>query len=458
VINKGITEDDLLTSTRSAFELGWRLVKLYFMIGLPTETEKDVEAIVELAARVKRTGKGTEGGADVNVAVSTFVPKAHTPFQWEAQIGIEETLERQDRLRSALKKKKLRLKWHEAKLSFLEGVFARGDRRLGAVLETAVDLGCRFDGWRDHFDFERWQSAFAACDIDPEWYLRERREDETLPWDHLDCGSPKSFFIQERRKALAEAATPDCRTGSCSACGVCDFDALRPRSAEPGELSLQAPPSPPQPDEDQRYKVRLRVAKEGKARFIGHLEFMTLFHRAARRARLPVRFSGGFHPAPRISFPDALPTGVESVAEIIDLELYRPCPAREVVESLNAELPAGFKVLEGALLHWQTPAPSVSIKKVIYRVGLPEPAPADLAARIEAFLDAPSVPAERKKREGRSVTVDLRPDVEDLRMADGALWLTMTKGSPILLTAHLLAMTPEQVRHLSIRKTAAILD
>jgi len=208
VINKGITEEDLLETTRTAFTLGWRLVKLYFMMGLPTETEADLAAIVELAAKVKRTGKGTAGGADVNVAVSTFVPKPHTPFQWEPQIGVEETRRRQRLLREGLQSKKLRLKWHEAELSFLEGVFARGDRRLGAVLEKAVDLGCRFDGWRDHFDFGRWQQAFAAAGLDPAWYLRQRAEDEILPWDHIDCGSPKEFFLRERRLALAGAYTP----------------------------------------------------------------------------------------------------------------------------------------------------------------------------------------------------------------------------------------------------------
>ena len=456
VVNKGITEEDLLEATRAAFTLGWRVIKLYFMMGLPTETEEDLAAIIELTSRVKHTGKGTEGGADVNASVSTFVPKAHTPFQWEAQLSIEETLQRQGFLRDGLKKKKLRLKWHEARLSFLEGVFARGDRRLGAVLEKAVDLGCRFDGWSDHFDFSHWQEAFAACGVDPAWYLRERSEEEVLPWDHIDCGIPKEFFRAERRRALSGTYTPDCRSGECSGCGLCDFEELRMRLIERGELSLPDPEQTELPGEEERYKVRVRMRKDGKARFVGHLEFMTVVHRAARRARLPVRFSGGFHPQPRISFPDALPTGVESDAEIIDLELFRPRSAREIVEALNEQLPEGFKVLEGASLPWQTPSPSVSIKEVMYRVNLPTEAPEDLDRRLEDFLAAGEVPVRRDKG-GKKVNVDLRPDVVDLQCADNALLLTMVKGSPTQLTAHLLGLTAEEVRSLRIRKTAVVL-
>ncbi len=457
VINKGITEEDLLEATESAFTLGWRVIKLYFMIGLPTETDEDLQGIIDLAARVKRTGKGTQGGADVKPSASTFVPKPHTPFQWQAQIGIEETLRRQGLLREGLKKKKLRLKWHEAQLSFMEGAFARGDRRLGRVIEKAVSLGCRFDGWHEHFSFERWMEAFAACDIDPAWYLREREETEVLPWDHIDCGIPKDFLLKEWRRALDCDYTPDCREGECSGCGVCDFEALRMRMVEHGEISFPDRPETVESGEEDRYKVRLRMRKADKARFVGHLEFMTVVHRAARRAELPVRFSGGFHPQPRISFPDALPTGVESEAEIIDFDLYRPLPAREVVESLNAELPKGFKVLEGVALPWKTPSPSASIKEVVYRVELPKQPPCDPTERVATFLEAQQVPVTKEKK-GRPVTVDLRPDVVDLELAEGALWLTVRKGSPTLLAGHLLDLTQGQVRNLRICKTGVRLE
>jgi radical SAM-linked protein len=223
-----------------------------------------------------------------------------------------------------------------------------------------------------------------------------------------------------------------------------------------GELALPSqPPAEPAGDE-ARYKVRLQLRKDGKARFVSHLEFMTVVHRAARRGGIPVRFSGGFHPQPRISFPDALPLGVESYAEILDFELYRPWSAREVVEALNAQLPEGFRVLEAAALHWQTPAPSVSIKEVIYRVELPVDTPTDLAGRLAAFLAAAEVPVTREKGT-KSVELDLRRDVHDLELADGALWMTVAKGSPVRLAAHLLGLSPEAARELRIRKTAVVL-
>jgi len=457
VINKGISAEDLLETSRSAFGLGWRTIKLYFMMGLPTEGPEDLDGIVDLAAQVKRSGRGTQGGADVNVSVSTFVPKAHTPFQWEAQMGIEETVTRQRYLRDGLMKKKLRLKWHEAKMSFMEGVFARGDRRLGRVLAEAQKAGCRFDGWGEHFDFERWLGVFEACGVDPGWYLRERRQEEVLPWDHIDCGVPKSFFAAERAKAKELAATVDCRGGKCHGCGLCDFESLRMRLVERGELSLPAPDAAPAVPTDERFKVRLRLRKEGRARFVSHLEFMTFFHRACRRARLPLRFSEGFHPHPKISFPDALPTGVESDAEIIDLELFEPCSAQEVTVRLNAQFPEGIRVLEAVRLPAKTPSPAASIRETVYALALPEDTPEDLPRRIEQALAAETIPVTRLKK-GKEQVLDLRKDLRDIELVGGQLRLTLAKGSPVPLAAYLLGLPEESLRALRIRKLGVRLD
>jgi radical SAM family uncharacterized protein/radical SAM-linked protein len=455
VINKGISADDLLAATKTAFSLGWRIIKLYFMIGLPTETEADRQGIVELSSQVKRGGRGTEGGADVNVSVSTFVPKAHTPFQWDAQIGLNETRDRQRTLRNDLAKKKLRMKYHEPELSFMEGVFARGDRRLGKVLERAVDLGCRFDGWRDHFNFELWQQAFADCGLDPAWYLRERDETEILPWEMIDCGIPKAFFLSERRKAHQGSYTADCRDGQCHGCGLCDFDSLRVRLAERHDLDLPSAPPAAAPGDDERYKIRIRLSKTGRARLVGHLEFMSVVQRAARRAELPVRFSRGFHPQPRISFPDALPTGVASLAEIIDLELYQPLDAEEVRQRLAPQFPTGFEILQSQALHWRAPSSSASIENVTYQVALTGPVPSDLSQRIEQFLNAEAIMATRDKK-SRPIEVDLRPDVQALSYdaERNLLQLTLSKGSPLPLTSWLLERPESAVRELDFCKTA----
>lgn len=447
VINKGITEEDLLTTTRTVFSNGWRVVKLYFMQGLPTETDEDLQGIIDLAAKVKRTGKGTEGGADVNTSVSTFVPKAHTPFQWEAQIGLEETRRRTHLLKDGLRAKKLKLKWHDPELSFMEGVFARGDRRLGRVLEEAVDRGCRFDGWREHFHFESWLAAFKATGLDPEWYLRERGEEEILPWDHIRCGIPKAFFLKERQRALAEEEICDCREG-CTQCGVCDFETLRMRMADPGEIEWNRPMAEV-PTED-RYKVRIRLEKVRRARLVGHLEFMTVFHRAVRRAGLPICFSGGFHPHPRISFPDALPLGVESEAEIIDLELWQDLSAQEVVEGLNQQLPENFRVLEGAQVPLKIQAPSAGATEVLYRIGLPEGVEC-LEARVADFLAAEKIEIQKEKK-GKLKVVDLRADVLDMELQDGTLWLALKKGSPLQVAGYLLDLDIDSVRNLGVCK------
>jgi len=450
VINKGIDEADLLAATRSAFELGWRTIKLYFMLGLPTENDDDLHAIVDLAAQVKRGARGTQGGGDVNVSVSTFVPKPHTPFQWEAQVGVEETVRRQNLLRDELRYKKLRLKWHDAPASLLEGVFARGDRRLGALLREAHRLGCRFDGWREHFSWDTWQQALENCGIDPLWYLRERSEDEILPWEHIDCRIPKAWLLGERHKALREEYTPDCRGGECSGCGVCDFEARKMRLEQQHELKLEALPAVPS-DGEERFRVRLRMRKDGRMRFLGHLDYMHAFHRTVLRAGLPLRYSAGFNPKPKVAFSEALPTGVESDAELIDLELTRPLSAQEVVEALNAELPEGFHLLEGAVLPRGVPSPSASIRASHYRLELPDGS--DPRTALEVFLESESVILTRAKGKG-TVEVDVRPWVESLELKDGVLLMVMRRGSPILVAAHLLGLDFEQARELGMRKTA----
>ncbi len=229
VINKGITEEDVLQSARIAFAGGYKNIKLYFMIGLPFETEEDVAGIPLLAKKVVDTAfelpkKKGEKPVSVTASVSSFVPKPHTPFQWAAQDTVETLRQKQKILCETVRSKRLNINYHESKLSVLEGVFARGDRRLCRVLARAVELGCRFDGWSEHFDFARWQKAFADCDVKMETYTRARETDEVLPWDIIDCGVSKAFLLKERERAEKGEVTPNCRA-KCSGCGAAGWKA-----------------------------------------------------------------------------------------------------------------------------------------------------------------------------------------------------------------------------------------
>lgn len=240
VINKGVNEENIMTAAGEAFRAGWQAVKLYFMLGLPTETEADLLGIVELARRILDLGRELCPGKKptITVSVSSFVPKAQTAFQWEPQDRLEVIKEKQKLLRSHLKGPGLRYSWHHPEVSFIEGVLSRGDRRLAPVIMAAWQRGARLEGWSENFHYEYWQEAFKETGIEPEFYAyRQRREEEILPWDHLDFGISKAFLKKERRQAFAGQVTEDCRSGRCAGCGVCPGLDVSPRLLEGGRGS-----------------------------------------------------------------------------------------------------------------------------------------------------------------------------------------------------------------------------
>lgn len=224
VINKNLTEEEILTTCTNAFSGGWNNVKLYFMLGLPTETDEDVLGIAELVYKIiqswKENASNKKRGLRIHVATAYFVPKPHTPFQWEKQITQEEYLRRCKLLKKNLYAKCIEYNYHESNLSRLEAVMARGDRRLGAVIQEAVNRGAKLDGWDEFFNYNAWLEAFAACGIDPDFYtVRGYAEDECLPWDTVDVGVSKKFLLREKKLAYNESVTPDCRHG-CAGCGA----------------------------------------------------------------------------------------------------------------------------------------------------------------------------------------------------------------------------------------------
>lgn len=220
VINKGVSEEDLWEALDAAFSMGWSKVKFYFMMGLPTETDEDLLGIVDLAHRAAELGAKYTKKVQVIASVAGFVPKGHTPFQWVGQVSRQELSRRGSLLKHSNRDRRVSIKYHESTQSFIEGVVARGDRRLGDVILRAWQRGTRFDSWDETFSLEAWLGAFEDCGIDPAWYAnRDRGKDEGLPWDHLDCGVERAFLWREWQKALKCAITPDCRTGGCQACG-----------------------------------------------------------------------------------------------------------------------------------------------------------------------------------------------------------------------------------------------
>ncbi|MBI3796846.1 MAG: TIGR03960 family B12-binding radical SAM protein [Deltaproteobacteria bacterium] len=566
VIQKEYKEEELVEAANMLFGLGWKSVKLYFMLGLPSETEEDLLGIVDLSRKVSAAGKHRR---QVTASVSTFVPKPHTPFQWAAQLSLEETEARQELLRKTLRRYGIQFKWHDARLSFLEGVFARGDRRLAAPLLTAYRLGCRFDGWTEQFRLDLWQQAFAAHGIDPDFYLRRRLLDEPLPWDHLDSGVTKKWLQRDLAKAFAATLTPDCSVERCSYCGACDFKTVRnvtyhlngakgadhrgpqvdtwaatllpeqttwgtrqwqmmqgkrkvrgqeksevrspeesgvrspesgvrsPEESEgrsPGEFKVQRstfdvqnpqsvicnPQSSSGNAEDWLAgdpntiaasraekrpavaRVRISYSKLAEARFLGAKETATLFARATRRARLPVAYSQGFHPLPRLSFGPALPLGIESEEEFLDIELTEALPAPEVGRRLDAELPGGFTVSWAQTIDLRDPSIDASIRSFHYTASL-ESLPVDkqesafLAAKLNEFHASPTFPLRKHTRGGEKI-VDAKQFVSQVALTTRfTLHLETQLTSAGTIKSHefvgtLFGLSPEEIKVLRLRK------
>lgn len=224
VINKNVTEEDLLNTCRIAFEGGWNAIKLYFMLGLPTETDEDVRGIADLASKVlhvwRQYSPNKQRGVRITVSTSCFIPKPHSPFQWEAQVSTEEYRRRVELLRSSITAKNVSYNWHDADTSFVEAALSRGDRKMADVIETVWREGGRMEAWSDYFRFGRWMEAFKSCGLDPAFYAsRERAEDELLPWSRIDMGVRTSLLLRERHRAYEARLSPDCRA-ACSACGA----------------------------------------------------------------------------------------------------------------------------------------------------------------------------------------------------------------------------------------------
>ncbi|NLA39981.1 MAG: TIGR03960 family B12-binding radical SAM protein [Smithella sp.] len=464
IINKGNTAEDLLASVDNVFAAGWKAVKLYFMIGLPLEEESDLNGIVDLAYQALRAARRR---GQITVSLSTFVPKPHTPFQWERQLSIDETFTRQNFIRRRMNNRSLAVKWHDARMSLLEGLFSRGDEKIAALLLRAWQKGCRFDGWSEMFRFDLWQEALEETEIPISEYLRERLANESLPWDNIDCGVSRDFLLQERQKALAGDATPDCRYEACQDCGVCDFKDVQNVFSDgdlPAPTVETLPPAKAVPEK----VYRLSFAKTGRARFLSHLELAASLARALRRSSLSLCYSAGYHPHPKISFATATSVGMESRQEYLDVTaLAYPQDLSVLEDEINAALPDGMAITELQELSFAARDLARSLWGFSYELILPADTDEEklgvLLQSIENFLAAESFPIIRLSKR-KTVTRDIRPFVEALFLNVKEKTVTLTArhaqtGSvrPVDILRHVLGFSEEETQRIGVVKMKTIL-
>ena len=419
-INKNITETDIHQTVEAAFRLGWRAIKLYFMVGLPTETDEDIQALVDLVRELRK--KHRKRG-QLNVSVATFIPKAHTPFQWVSQISLAESTEKIGWAKAHLKVSGVHFKWQNPEMSILEGLWARGDRRLSRLLISAYEKGCRFDGWSDHFRFRLWEEALSDTGIDMDFYTtRARNLSEPLPWDHIDIKVSKLFLQNEWEKALSGDHTPDCRNGACCTCGVCDFTAIRPmvfNTVQDDAIGDKTDAATRQPG---YRRLKVSYAKKDQAKYFGHLELKNIIFRALRRAGIPVKYSEGFHPMLKVSFEDPLPIGMESDREAFYVTVQDYVKPAVVHKRLNEHLPDGLIVID---CHFSGKKGSLKksafdMYQVILKDGFFDEKPIDCLKKSTEWLFT------RKTRNGRIKKIDLKELVANIHLqSPGILEMTL---------------------------------
>ncbi|NQU43252.1 TIGR03960 family B12-binding radical SAM protein [bacterium] len=372
IINKPLDEGDFLDVIEAVLKAGWRTIKFYFMIGLPGETDEDLMGIVRLTERALERAKAIGSrNVGVNITLSPFVPKPHTPFQWEGQITLAEIRRRMGLVRDSLPRKGVEVKTSPLESSFLEGVFARGDRRLSRAIETAWRNGCRFDAWRETFRFGGWLDAFRECGLDPEWYAcRPRPDDEVFPHDHLVSGTGRRFLERQRDLARQAEVTHECVEGPCPGCEACGKPKAHRLAKEVAEM--RGPDgTPPASERDQTpvMRVRLRFTKSDALRFIAHLDLVEAILRLIRRSGAPVAHTQGFNPLPRVALSPPLPLGVEGRGELADVLLLERIDPGEWLERLRSlSAPAGLEWIGVEEVGLKAPSLQQSIGEYGYEI------------------------------------------------------------------------------------------
>ena len=456
VINKGISEEDIVGTVKSAFQQGWTTIKLYFMIGLPSETEADLQGIVELVQKLR--GLSRNKRSVINVSISTFIPKPHSVFQWDGQITQESAWEKICWLKERLRMRGVTLKWGSTEISWLEGIWSRGDRRLSSLLVNAWKKGCRLDGWREHMKLGLWEEAVAEAGLD--WGAlceRKRSEDEPLPWDHIDSGVAKAYLVEERAQAQVAALTPDCRYGKCSGCGICDFKTIRPVICLPEEGSLPLEEVLSSSSQQPSVKYSMTFTKIGPARFFGHLELMNIITKVFRRAGFIIDQSQGYHPRPKLSFSDPIPLGMESMGEEFVVSVASDLSADEIKKRLNENLIEGIEIKDVVPYVKSKDKKDNAFRYVVT-------ARSDLFSpdQLSKFMELNNFIIEKKGKKGNKKEYDLKlfvRDVEIISSSQLTIDLTGIDGvviRPDLAIKHIFSLTDDAASHLGLVKLCRI--
>jgi radical SAM-linked protein len=439
VINKGFTEEDILGAVERAMEAGWMGVKLYFMIGHPTETEEDLEELVSLVRKIRAILARFPGKRRVTVSLSPFVPKAFTPFQWERQDSVDETRAKLAWLRTRLKGKGIEFRHHDIAATTIEGLISRGGREAANHIEGAWKRGARFDGWSEHRDFRVWDETLEEHGVTWQDLFKERKEVEELPWEVVSWRVDRDFILDERRASRDAALTGDCKNEECSVCGVCDFDTLENVVSDP--VATKAPERPVGLLQGKPgTTVRLRYQKGDQVRFLSHLDMMRELERNLRRASVPVLFTEGYSPRPKLSAGPPLPLGWTSECEWIDVELagdWSESRLTDLLADLNTKAAPGIEFLQAAAMPKKTVSLNAGIATVSYVARFPSPpfstSLGELTEMAGEFLEKGSVLVPRRGKK-RSSEVDIRPMVREFAVVgedEVVLRLTTVDGKTV---------------------------
>ncbi|AIE74894.1 MULTISPECIES: TIGR03960 family B12-binding radical SAM protein [unclassified Synechocystis] len=434
VINKGLTNEELLRGIKTAVEQGWDKIKLYFMIGLPGETDVDVLGIVETVQWLRQECRLPKRRAlDFNLTISNFTPKPHTPFQWHS-VSTSEFRRKQDLLKQAFKGMRgVKVNYTDVRISAMEDFVGRGDRRLSQVVRRAWELGAGMDAWWESLDkaYGAWAQAIEEADLtwkyrlveDGEWNIfhgdtpDENVYDAPLPWDHLDTGIDKTWLKNDLFKALEAATVPDCSFDGCSHCGVCGVDFGH-------NIIAPVPPIPVfdgdfKPNTDRVQRLRVWFGKQNSMALVSHLDLVRLFDRAMRRTGLPIAFTGGFHPGPRISIANALPLGSSSSGEIVDFDLTEMLDPEEFQQRLTTVLPPDLPLYRVEEVDPKSPAVTQLLAQARYQVQLITEESVALTqwqAWTAEILARQEILWEKTTKRGKKVTLNLREQLLDLSL------------------------------------------